>query len=119
MKNFIIPLFFLLFSTSFFSQSNEDYVKTLDFISKAFNESKTSIIYQKFSSELKQKLPEGVFKKTLDSLRIEQGAMSSYELIIEEEKGKNYLVEFDSSSMLMMIHLSNDGVISRFKIKEY
>ena len=119
MKNFIIPLFFLLFSTSFYSQSNDDYVKTLDFISKAFNEKKASSIYQKFSSNLKLESPEEVFMNTLDSLRTEQGVMSSYELIMDEEKEKSYLVEFESSSMLMLIKLSSDGAISKFKIKEY
>ena len=48
-----------------------------------------------------------------------KGAMSSYELILEEEKERSYLVEFESGTLLMLLHLTSDGKISTFVIKEY
>lgn len=119
MNNFIIPLFILLFSTSISSQSKEDYSKTLDLISKAFNEKEVSLIHQKFNSNLKSDLKEGALKKNLDSLYKDKGRMSSYELIIEDEESKSYLVEFENSSMLILINLSSDNQITLFKVKDY
>lgn len=119
MKNLIIPLFFLLSSISFYSQTEEDYLKTLDFVSKSFNEKKASQIYQKFNATLKSSFSEDAFKQSLDALHTEQGVISSYDLILDAEKEKNYLVEFESSSMLMLLFLSPEGEISTFEIKEY
>ena len=119
MKNLIIPLSLLLFSITVFSQSKEDYTNTVNFINKAFNEKQTSLIYQKFSPSLKTKIPKESLQKTLDSLYTAQGSVSGFELIVDEEKEKNYLVEFDNNSMLMILFLSKDGEISKFKITEY
>lgn len=119
MKNLIIPLFFLLSSIYSYSQAEDDYLKTLSLISESFNEKKASRIYQKFNTTLKNNLSEDALKKTLDSLHAAQGVISGYDLILEDEKGKNFLVEFESSSMLMLLLLTPDGEIVTFKIKEY
>jgi len=98
MKNYTVPLFVLLFSVSVFSQTQDDYTNTLNLVSKAFNEKKAALIH---------------------SLHNEKGKMSSYDLITDEEREKNYLVEFENSSMLLLINLTKEGQISLFKIKEY
>ena len=56
MKNVIIVLGLLLCSASVFAQSQEDYLKTVDFINKAFNEKQASLIYEKFNTNLKSKI---------------------------------------------------------------
>ncbi len=119
MKNLIVHLLALFFSISLLSQSKEDYKNTLDFISTAYNEKNASVIHQKFSSDLKQKLNQEVFKKRMDSLHSENGKMSSYELILEDEKESSFLVEFEDSSMLLLLYLSPDSQILKFDIKEY
>ncbi|TCI93574.1 hypothetical protein [Tenacibaculum sp. M341] len=119
MKNIVISLFFLFNFVFAFSQTKEDYKKALDLITKGFNEKNASLIHQKFTPDLKKELQENTFKKTIDSLHTDKGAMSTYELIMEEEKEKNYLVEFENGSMLILIHLSPTGEISMLKIKDY
>ena len=116
MKKLILALFL---STSVFSQTEEDYRYTLDFISKAFNNHKTEAIFQRFNPTLQQNFNETVLKKQLDSLREDKGKMSSYELILKEKEGKNFLVEFENASMLLLINLSSDGKIKKFEIKDY
>ncbi len=112
-------IFVLFLSTSVFSQTEEDYKNTLDFISKAFNEQKSEAIFQKFSATLQQNLQEAVLKQKLDSLRKDKGKMSSYELILKEEDINNFLLEFENASMLLLINLSSDGKIKKFEIKDY
>lgn len=119
MKIYTVPLFLLFTSFFSFAQSKEDYVKTLDFISDAFNKKEASLVHQKFSPDLKVQLSENVLKKTLDSLHIQQGVISTYELISDGDKEKSFLVEFENSSMLMVLFLSPENEISKFKIKEY
>ncbi len=119
MRKIIILLGAVFLSFSIFSQTKEDYKSTLNFVKEAFNKKEGSLIYQKFSSNLKKELQEISFKKMIDSLHGNKGKMSSYELIMEEEKEKNYLVEFDNGTMLILIHLSPKGEISLFNIKDY
>ncbi|WP_408030200.1 hypothetical protein [Tenacibaculum xiamenense] len=116
MKKLIFTLFL---STSIFSQTEEDYKNTLDFISKAFNEQKSEAIFQKFSTSLQQNLQAEELKKKLDSLHKDKGKMSSFELILKEEDLKNFLVEFENASMLILINLSPEGKIKKFEIKDY
>lgn len=119
MKNIFIPLLILFITISVSSQTKEDYEHTLKLIQKGFNEKNISLIHQEFASGLKTDLEENVFKKSLDSLYTDKGKISSYELILEEEKEKNYLVEFENGTMLILIHLSTSGKISMLKIKDY
>ncbi len=119
MKNLITALIVFLCSLSMYSQTEEDYESTLDLISTSFNEKKPSLIYQKFNSDLKKQLEEDVFKKMLDSLSKEKGNISSYEFIMEEGNEKSYLTEFEHASMLILLHLTPDGQISVFSIKDY
>ncbi len=119
MKNIIVFIFCLFTSVVVFSQTKEDYKNALDLITKGFNENNASLIHQKFTPDLKKELQESVFKKTIDSLHTDKGTMSTYELIMEEEKEKNYLAEFENGSMLILIHLSPTGEISMLKIKDY
>ena len=119
MKKIIIPLFVLFLSISVFSQSENDYKNSLDFVSKSYNEQKPSLIHQKFSTNLKKELPEEVFKKMIDDLYKEKGKTSHYEFLMEEENEKNYLVDFENGSMLLIFFLSEENKISAFKITEY
>ncbi len=119
MKRLIISLSALFFYVSVYSQSNEDYESTLKLVSKAFNDKKASLIHQKFSPSLKSNLSEKSFEKTIDSLHNEKGNISSYQLILEDVKEKNYLVEFENGSMLIRIFLSPKSEILMFKIKDY
>jgi len=118
MKNYLIPLF-ILFSTTIYSQAEEDYKNKLTLIKEAFNEKKASSLYQKFSSSLKARLEESNFKKMVDSLSTEKGTISSFNFLMDQEKGKNFLVEFENSTMLLFIDLSTNGEIKSFEIKEY
>lgn len=119
MKNLIIQLFTLLFSISVFSQLEIDYKNSLDFFSTSFNEQKTSLIYERFSLKLKEELQEEVFKKMIDDLYKEKGKTSHYEFLMEEKNEKNYLIDFENGSMLLIFFLSPDNKISAFKITEY
>lgn len=122
MKNLIIPLIAVIFfsaTSEGFSQTKEDYNKTLDFISKAYNENNAASIHEKFSESLKKDLEQVSFQKTIDSLHKDKGQMASYELILEEDGEKSFLVEFDYASMLILIHLTPEGEISLFKITDY
>lgn len=119
MKNVIIVLGLLLCSASVFAQSQEDYLKTVDFINKAFNEKQASLIYEKFNTNLKSKIQKGSFQKSLDSLHAEQGLVSGLELLVDEAAEKNYLIEFENNSLLLVLSLTSVGEISKFKIKEY
>ncbi|SED17389.1 Protein of unknown function [Tenacibaculum sp. MAR_2009_124] len=112
-------IFILFLSTSVFSQTEEDYSKTLDFISKAFNEQKTEAIFKKFSLSLQRNFREEVLKEQLDSLLKDKGRISSYELIFKEKGLQNFLVELENASMLLLINLSSDGKIKNFEIKDY
>lgn len=109
----------MLLSAYTYSQSEEDYKNSLDLIQKAFNEKKAFSIYEKFSLDLKTQFKEFDFNKMTDSLFTEKGKISSFDFIMDEEKGKNYLVEFENSSMLMLLSLSPNGQISSLEIKEY
>ena len=119
MKNLIIPLFTLFFSISVFSQSEIDYKNSLDFFSTSFNEQKTSLIYERFSLKLKEEHQEEVFKKMINDLYKEKGKTSHYEFLMEEKNEKNYLIDFENGSMLLIFFLSPDNKISAFKITEY
>lgn len=119
MKSTILCWLALFFSFSILSQTKEDYTNTLKFISTAYNEKNASAIHQKFSSELKQILTQEAFVKRIDSLHNESGNMSSYEFLMEEDQVKNFLVEFEGSSKLLLIYLSPEGQISKFDITEY
>ncbi len=119
MKNCFLSILALLSVSLTFSQSDEDYTNTLDFIKESFNEKKTDLIYNKFQADLKTKLEVDSFNKTMDSLYAEKGTMQSYEYLMEEDNEKSFLVDFESASMLMLIYLTPDGEISTFKITEY
>ncbi|WP_075342452.1 hypothetical protein [Tenacibaculum agarivorans] len=119
MKILYISLLLLLFSVAAHSQSEEDYQNALGLVKKAFNEKQATSLYEKFSSSLKGKLKQDAFTKTMDSLHTEKGTLSSYELILEENKERSYLTEFENASMLLLIQLSPEGEISTFTIKEY
>ncbi|CAL2089623.1 hypothetical protein [Tenacibaculum sp. 190524A05c] len=119
MKILFTSLCILFFQFSIFSQTEDDYKNTLELVKKAFNEGKATLIHEKFNDALKGKLKPTPFKKTIDSLHNNKGEMSSYELILEEEKERNYLVEFENGTLLMLLHLTSDGKISTFVIKEY
>ncbi len=118
MKILFTSLCILFFQISIFSQTEDDYKNTLELVKKAFNESNASLIHEKFNDALKSKLKSVAFKKTIDSLQNNKGIISSYELILEEEE-RNYLVEFENGTLLMLLQLTSDGKISTFVIKEY
>jgi len=119
MKNYVIAMLALMLTSSMFSQSEEDYENTLKLIQKSFNENNSSLIHEKFESNLKATLEKVNLEKMIDSLHKEKGSMNSYEFIMEEENEKNYLVDFEYASMLIVLHLTPDGEISTFKITEY
>ena len=119
MKKATIALATVFLSFSVFSQTKEDYKNTLNLVKEAYNKKDGSLIHQKFSQNLKKELQEASFEKMIDSLHGNKGTMFSYELIMEEEKEKNYLVEFENGTMLILIHLSPKGEISMFHIKDY
>ncbi|WP_299680689.1 hypothetical protein [uncultured Tenacibaculum sp.] len=119
MKILFISILTLFLSTSVFSQSEKDYTTTLELIKKALNEKKSSLIHEKFDAKLKGKWSPDKFGKMVDSLHKDKGKMSTYELIMEDEKEKNFLVEFENGSMLVLLYLSKDGKITSFQIKDY
>lgn len=119
MKILFISLLTLFLSTSVFSQSEKDYTTTLELIKKALNEKKSSLIHEKLDAKLKGKWNPDKFGKMIDSLHNDKGKMSTYELIMEDEKEKNFLVEFENGSMLVLLYLSKDGKITTFQIKDY
>lgn len=119
MKDYLIFMLALLLTSAVFSQTEEDYEKTLNFIKVNYNENKPSLIYEKFDSEFKVQMQKDQFVKTIDNLRQENGAMQGYEFLIDEEGLKNYLVEFMNASMLIVITLKEEGAITAFEIKEY
>ncbi len=119
MKILFVSLLTLFLSTSVLSQTKEDYNTTLELVKKGFNEKNSSIIHEKFNAALKEKLKPDAFVKMIDSLHNDKGKMSTYELILEDEKEKNFLVEFENGSMLFLLYLAKDGKISTFQIKDY
>lgn len=119
MKNFIIPLWVLLFPVLIFSQTKEDYTQTVALINKAFNDKTPSLIHQKFNSDLKAVIQVEKLDKIFSDLHENEGKMSSYELLMDDKEEKNYLVEFENSSMLLILSLSSENEISKFKITEY
>ncbi|SNR14404.1 hypothetical protein [Tenacibaculum jejuense] len=119
MKVLYSSILVLFISFSVFSQSKEDYKSTLDLVKKAFNEKKSTLLHAKFDSKLQKELEAKAFAKSIDSLHDEKGNISTYELIMEDDKEKNYLVEFENGSMLIVLYLSPNGSISKFHIKDY
>ncbi|WP_299835195.1 hypothetical protein [uncultured Tenacibaculum sp.] len=119
MKVLLSSILMLFFCFTVFSQSEEDYKKTLELVKKAFNEKKSTLLHAKFDSKLQNELKAQAFAKEIDSLHKDKGKMSTYELIMEEDKEKNYLVEFENGSMLIILYLSPNGAISKFHIKDY
>lgn len=119
MKQLIAVMLILFLSNTVFSQTVDDYENTLQLVRTAYNKKDPSLIYQKFSSSLKKELEEDAFNKMIQNLNKDKGKMLGHELILEEETGKNFLVDFENGSMLLMIHLSSDNQISTFNIKEY
>jgi len=118
MKKYIIA-FFILFTAFTYSQSEADYKNNLNSIKKGFNEKKVSLIYEKFSSDLKNQYTEPGLKKMMDSLSTEKGNISSFDFLVDYEKGKNFLLQFENNSMLLFIDLTHDNQIQSFEIKDY
>ncbi len=118
MRILFTSLLIIFFQFAAFSQTDSKYTETLELVKKAFNEKNPSLIHQQFDEALKNKLKVAAFKKSIDSLYENKGTMSSYELILEEED-KNYLLDFENGSLLMVIRLKSDGKIASFEIKEY
>ena len=117
-KHKVFLIFFLLLATVSFSQTEEDYLNTLEVIKKGLNEGNTSLIYEQFTIDLKSSLEKEGLGKMLDSVRKESGKMQSYDLILAEDTFKNYLVEFESTSLLIVLGIAKEG-ISKLEIKNY
>lgn len=114
-----ITVLLLLTSTTFFSQTKDDYLEALKTIKKGFNDNDPSLIHNSFNADLKLELNKDNLDKMIDSLFKENGKMQSYDLIMEEEKQKNYLVEFENSSLLIAIEIDKERKISTLEVKNY
>jgi len=119
MNKLIVLLLASFLSISMFSQQSEDYTTLLQLVSKAHNQKEAVLIYDEFDPVLKESLGKEAFFKMMDSLHTEKGTFLNYELILEEDKGKNFLVDFDNGSMLLFIELQPNKKISSFNIKDY
>jgi len=119
MKDLKVFLIASLLSFSIFSQTEENYLTTLELIKQGFNDSNASLIHQKFDSDLKASLAEPELKTIIDSLLKEKGLLQEFDFLIDDEKEKNYLIDFENAVMMIIIRLNEAGEISTFKIKEY
>jgi len=45
--------------------------------------------------------------------------LQEFDFLIDDEKEKNYLIDFENAVMMIIIRLNEAGEISTFKIKEY
>ena len=119
MKDLKVFLIASLLSFSIFSQTEENYSTALELIKQGFNDSNASLIHQKFDSNLKTEQAEVNFKTMIDSLHREKGLLQEFEFLMDEDNEKNYLVDFENASMMIIIRLNEAGEISTLKIKEY
>ena len=119
MRSIRLFLLAVVFTMAVFSQSEEEYTNTLEFISKAYNEKDAKSIHSKFSSSLKGEITEEAFKSMIDSLYAEKHLLQSFDLLMEEGGEKSYLTSFEGGDLLLLFKLDTDSNISTFKITEY
>ena len=115
-------LFFLIFlctSAFTFSQTEGDYEAVITSFTKSYNNQNSETIFNLFTSELQSTLSLDKLKANFAEVKKNQGEMSEATFLLDDEKGKSYLISFENGDMLLTLLLDSDKKIKIFELKEY
>ncbi|WP_299621729.1 hypothetical protein [uncultured Tenacibaculum sp.] len=118
MKNIICIIFLCVIHVSF-SQTDTDYEKQVENITKFINAKDVKSIYDSFTDDFKKETAFDGFEKTILDYHEELGNIGATEFWMEGEQGNCYLLEFEKASMVLILKLTPELKISGFTIDEY
>ncbi|WP_271768027.1 hypothetical protein [Aquimarina algiphila] len=118
MKKILCLALFLFLQVSF-SQTQEDYQKIINEISEGYNAKDANKIFSVFSADLQSTFTLEKVKTFITDNQTKKGSMGGYTFLIDEDKEKRYLIEFEHSSMILILGLSKDNKITKFTLEEY
>ncbi len=110
----------LLFCVHFgFSQTEDDYQKTLTSIAEGYNSKEPQKIFDLFSAELQSTFTLDKVNEFINDNQANKGEMGTSTYLLDEDNCKRYLTEFENSSMVLIICLSADNKITKLLLEEY
>lgn len=119
MKKVICIFLLLCINLASFSQTDSDYKKLVEKVTKFINSQDIKSVYELFSDNLKKENSFENLRKTILNHQKELGKITSTEFWMEGELGNCYLLEFEQATMVLIVKLLPENKISVFNIEEY
>ncbi|GAA4111218.1 hypothetical protein GCM10022393_08770 [Aquimarina addita] len=114
-----ITYLLLLFVCCSFLQTEDSYQSAITEIADAYNQKDADKIFNLFSSELQSSFTIDKVKDFVKDNQESNGLMGEFSFLMDDETGKRYLLEFENSTMILVLELSTDNKIIRLSLEEY
>lgn len=118
MKKITFLILVVLVSSSF-TQNSNDFDSILKAISKEYNTKNTQALFDLFTQELQIKFPLDKLKTFISDSHLQNGKMGESSFLMDEDGDKRFLIEFDNSTLIMVLGLTPEHKISKFAFEEY
>ncbi|PKV51517.1 Protein of unknown function (DUF3887) [Aquimarina sp. MAR_2010_214] len=118
MKKILSIILFLFLQISF-SQTQEDYQEVISEITNAYNTKDADKVFNAFSVELQSTFTLEKVKQFVSENQTKKGPMGASAFLLDEEKAKRYLTEFENTSMILILGISPDKKITKLTLEEY
>ncbi|EZH75853.1 hypothetical protein ATO12_03425 [Aquimarina atlantica] len=115
----ILSLILFLFLQISFSQTQEDYQQKIIEVTDAYNAKDAGKIFNSFSPQLQSTFTIEKVKQFLSENQSKKGPMGTSSFLLDEDKAKRYLTEFENTSMILILGLSPDKKITKLILEDY
>ncbi|WP_438423687.1 hypothetical protein [Aquimarina macrocephali] len=115
----ILSLILFLFLQIGFSQTQEDYQKIITEVTDAYNAKDSKKIFDTLSPQLQSTFTIERVKQFISENQSKKGPMGASSFLLDEDKAKRYLTEFENTSLILIIGVSPDKKITKLILEEY
>lgn len=118
MKN-VLFLLFIFCAQIATAQTSEDYQTTIDQLKVSYNNQDASAIHNLLADSYKTSYPLQDLKTLITETQQTKGAIEDSSLLMEDETGVRFLVQFTESDSVFVLLLNGEGLLTKFEIEEY
>ena len=118
MKKFIV-LALIFCAQLTYAQTDENYQEVISKITENFNSQNAEGIHSLFSADYKTSFTLDKLKGFIETTQAAKGNIDDASLLMKDETGVRFLIQFAEASSVFVLHLNSDGLLTNFELEEY